>query len=200
MDDREPKKVQKACRKQYPDLVVRRMDVGDYIHGNVCIERKTALDFASSIRDGRLYSQVLAMRQFANPLIIMEGSYEDVRTNRYQDVSINEFIGAMADCCMLYKVPVLHCENNSQFARYADSLFRKADGETPEQKFTRVNKWKGNQELSCLLGIYGLGEKRARAILKQFDFRGLCEASVDDLMSVKGIGNKYAKAIKEVFK
>jgi len=50
------------------------------------------------------------------------------------------------------------------------------------------------------LGIYGLGEKRARSILKQFSIHELCHASVDDLTTIKGIGVKYARAIKKVFK
>lgn len=200
-DGRETKETQRKLRKYYPDLVVQNMDIGDFTGKDVCVESKTSTDFAASIRDGRLASQALGMSTyFKNPVVIIEGTYEQVRQDHYCNVSINEYIGAMTDLVMLYKIPIIPCENRSQYARICDSLIRKSGGETPSQKLTRMNKWKGNQELSCLLGIYGLGEKRARAILKQFTFRELCDASVKDLMSVKGIGNKYAKAIKEVFK
>jgi len=201
VDDREPKTVQNVLREYFPDLVVRRIEVADVIDGNIAIERKTSLDFAASITgEKRLYSQARNMRMnYEHCYIIMVGTYEDVRNSRYHDVTVNRFIGAMADMAMLYKVPVLQCENNKQFGRYCQSLFKKADGEAPNN-ITKVNKWKENQELSCLLGIYGLGEKRARSILKQFSIHELCHASVDDLTTIKGIGVKYARAIKKVFK
>jgi ERCC4-type nuclease len=44
-----------------------------------------------------------------------------------------------------------------------------------------------------------LGEKRARALLKQFTFGELCKATEKDLMTVVGIGRKHANRIKQVF-
>lgn len=201
VDDREPKKIINKGRKYYPDLTVSRLLVGDVIHKNVCIERKTALDFAASVNDKRIYAQVANMKSnFEHSFVIMTGSFEDVRRNRYQHMTINRFIGAMADLAMYYHVPVLCCENDEQFWRYCDSIFRKIDGDAPKV-VRKVNKYKGNGELSVLCGVPNLGEKRAHALLKRFrTIHDICHASKDDLMTVDGIGKKRANMIKKVFK
>lgn len=199
VDDREPKKVIKKGRKYFPDLSVARLEVGDVIDGNTSIERKTTLDFVGSVNDGRIFSQAQNMKaNFENSFIIMIGSYEAVRTNRYVNFPINRFIGAMADLTMLYHVPVLRVENEEQFWRYCQSLFKKANGEPPVN-VTR-KKANGDVRVGMLCAIPGIGEKKARNILKQFTIHELCHAGVDDIRTVKGIGVKRARAIKEALK
>lgn len=201
-DDRENKPVRNALRKYFPDMNITRIEIGDFIDDDLdfCIERKNVLDLAGSIKDGRVFDQAINMKDnYKHVYIIQVGTYEQVRLNHYQNISINHFIGAQTDLAMLYGVPVLQCENLPQYARYVNSLFRKIDQEPPVRKERRKRKIKENKELSMLLGIRGLGEKRCRAILKQFpSIRNICEASVEDLASVKGIGNKYSREIKKV--
>lgn len=204
-DDRENKRVRNALRKYFPDMNVSRLDIADFVDDDLgfCIERKGILDMSSSITDGRVFRQAREMRDsYEHCFIIQVGTYEAIRTNRYhKNMSINRFIGALSDLAMLYKVDVLQCENLSQYARYVDSLYRKVGKETPIRKEKRHKKIKTNQTLSCLLGLEGIGEKRARDILKQYPTIGsICKASVEDLATVRGIGKKRSKAIKEIFR
>lgn len=199
VDDREPKKVITKGRKYFPDLTVSRLEVGDVIEGNCCVERKEILDFVGSVNDGRIFSQVQNMKaNFENSFVIMIGDYERVRTNRYVNFPVNRFIGAMADITMLYHVPVLRVENEEMFWRYCQSLFKKAKGEPPVN-VTR-KKVNGDVRVGMLCAINGIGEKKARNILKQFTIHQLCHANVDDIRTVKGIGAKRARAIKEALK
>lgn len=178
-------------------MEVVRLDVGDVVDGNVAIERKTANDFASSVNSGRIFAQAINMRaNYEHCYIIVIGSYELVRANRYQNMSINRYIGAMSDLLMLYKIPVLQCENDEQFWRYCQSIFRKVDGNAPKQ-IKKVNQYNGNAQLAMLCGIPGLGEKKARALLRQFSIHEICHADEDDLMTTKGIGRKHAANIKK---
>lgn len=203
VDDRESKKVQQALRKYFPDLVVRRLDYGDVIdtEKDIAIERKGDLDLSSSIMDKRLPNQAEGMQNaFSHAYIIKVGTYENVRVNRYhKNMSINRFIGAETDCLCYNGIPVLQCENLSQYARYVDSIFRKHGEKKPRKVLQRKNKKKDDGKLSVLLGIHLLGEKRARALLKQFGSIGeICKASETDLMSVHGIGRKQSVAIKKI--
>jgi ERCC4-type nuclease len=203
VDDREPKSVQNALRKYFPDLIVRRLDYGDVIDTdkNACVERKKDLDLSSSIDDGRLLNQAEGMKEnFEHAIIIKVGNYENVRRNRYHKrMTIHRFIGGETDSLCYYGIPIVQCENESQFSRYVDSFFRKIGGKRPQKAIKRKNKKKNDDKISCLLGIHMLGEKRARALLKQFTFGELCKATEKDLMTVVGIGRKHANIIKQVF-
>lgn len=197
VDIREPKKVINEGYRYFPDMEVVKLEVGDVVDGNIVIERKTSLDFSSSVNNGRVFNQAVNMRaNYQHCYIIVVGDYEAVRTNCYQKMDINRYIGSMADLVMLYKVPVLHCQNNNQFWRYCQSIFKKVDGDAPKQ-IKRVNQYNGNAQLAMLCGIPGLGEKKARALLRQFSIHEICHADEDDLMTTKGIGRKHAANIKK---
>jgi ERCC4-type nuclease len=199
VDDREPKKVIKKGYKYFPDLTVTRLDVGDVVDGNVAIERKAILDFVGSVNDNRIFFQCQNMKMnYEHSYVIMVGSYEDIRLNRYVNFSVNRFIGAMADLTMLYKVPVLRVENDQMFWRYCQSLFKKANGKPPQK--IRKGTPKADIRTGILCGVPGLGEKRAKNVLGQFTIHELCHATVKDIQSVDGIGIKRARAIKEAFK
>jgi ERCC4-type nuclease len=127
----------------------------------------------------------------------MTGSYEDIRTNRYcNNFSVNRFIGAMSDLYVYYGVPVLRVENTTMFWRYCESIIRKSNGEAPKI-VKKVKRGTGDIRIGILMGIPNLGEKRARALLKDFTIHELCHASIEDLQTIKGIGKKRARNIKE---
>ena len=71
IDDRERNKDLLAVLRGIEDveLVSRRLEIGDFeIEGSVLIERKTAADFATSLVDGRLFSQASAPWLPATPI------------------------------------------------------------------------------------------------------------------------------------
>ncbi len=61
---------------------------------------------------------------------------------------------------------------------------------------------RGKRALSSVLdGIEGIGKVKKKALLEKFkDLSGVALASEEDICSVKGIGKKHAKAIKETLK
>jgi Fanconi anemia group M protein len=201
IDDREPKKVIHKGREFFPDLTVARLEVGDIVENNIAIERKTALDFAGSVNDHRIFEQAYNMNaNYDHSFVIMTGSYEDIRRNRYcNGFSVNRFIGAMADLLMFYNTPVLRVETEPMLWRYCQSIFKKANGDAPI-KIKKVKRGKGDVRIGVLCGVPNIGEKRARNLLKIYTIHELCHATVDDLTTVNGIGKKRAKNIKEVFK
>ena len=52
-DDRESGNIRKDL-----DCIVKRLDIGDYIIGDLLIERKTPADFFNSLFDRRLWTQL----------------------------------------------------------------------------------------------------------------------------------------------
>lgn len=76
-DDRERDSgIAMMLREQFQmDVVEERLGSGDYVIGEkLVVERKTVDDLALSIVDGRLFQQVLRMKQrFETALLIIEG-------------------------------------------------------------------------------------------------------------------------------
>ena len=78
------------------DVDVRRLDVCDYVVSDRCgIERKSASDFLSSLKDGRLFNQARDMAEvYEKPILILEGRMSQaLRRSRMRPASI---YGALA--------------------------------------------------------------------------------------------------------
>ena len=203
VDDREPKNVIEKGFEFFSDLTVARLDVGDVVNGNIAIERKKANDFASSINNKRMINQIVNLKaNFEIPILIITGSYNDVATNRHQDMSAARYRSEIDQIKLLYRIPVFEIpksENEEKFWKKCDWIFRKSKI-TPSSTVQRVAKYNGDERVAVLCGITGLGEKRAKAILKQFPkIKNICSASIEDLTTVKGIGKNRARRIKKVF-
>jgi len=65
--------------KEFKDiaLVEKQLEIADYLvqsnKGTIAIERKTATDFLNSIRDGRIFEQIEALKEYEDARIILEG-------------------------------------------------------------------------------------------------------------------------------
>ncbi len=66
--------------KQFEDItaVERSLEIADYLvqssRGTIAVERKRASDFLSSIRDGRLFTQIEHLLEYEHPKLILEGA------------------------------------------------------------------------------------------------------------------------------
>jgi ERCC4-type nuclease len=77
VDERErSSKVPQLLIEKGVTVIFKFLDVGDYVISNrIGIERKTAIDFAKSIADGRLFDQASRLLQtFEKAIIVIEGS------------------------------------------------------------------------------------------------------------------------------
>jgi len=79
-DSRESRTFVVRYLKKFEDIVVvaRPLEIADYLvqsqDGTIAVERKRASDFLSSIRDGRLFTQLEHLLEYENPKIILEGA------------------------------------------------------------------------------------------------------------------------------
>ena len=60
------------------DYEVRSLKVGDYLWDdlNICIERKTVMDYISSIQSGHLFSQLKDMQVYSERYLFISGDYQ----------------------------------------------------------------------------------------------------------------------------
>jgi ERCC4-type nuclease len=82
VDDREAGSPVPAALQQLPGVrvIFKRLPVGDYVIDGRCVfERKTVVDFAESIADGRLFAQatrLVSLTQLA--ALLLEGRSADL--------------------------------------------------------------------------------------------------------------------------
>jgi DNA excision repair protein ERCC-4 len=203
VDDRERPSGVVAELEKLDGVIVKieHLTVGDYcVDGAVLIERKTAVDFAQSLMDGRLFAQ--ASRMAASPLppaYILEGnSAEWSRLG----VTREALQGALITLMLIFDVPVLRSSAPAESARlmlYTGSqLVRLRHPDYLPYRQAKAKR-KKTRQLRVLQSLPGVGPDRAKRLLERFGTVRACfDASKTELLKVEGIGPKIAEAIDQV--
>jgi Fanconi anemia group M protein len=206
VDSREEPDVIERGRKNF-DVTVEMMEVGDVQFGDLIIEHKEVADFISSIFDGRLSEQPINMSRFPLRFIIINGDFNDLRATdeRYRAYSNKMIYGKIASLEINYDIRVLQVPTNRAFWILVDRLVHHANNpKVIERSKIYVPKIsaEGSKDpvLSAYCTIDGISEKKAQLVKDKYDeVHKLCQASVDELCEIKGIGEKMATKMKAVF-
>ena len=120
-DNREMKSKVYPILKNRCVIQEKNLDVGDYLLSErTGAERKSVQDFVQSITDGRLFSQLAAMKgTFECPLLIIEG--EDLFGTPVK-MHPNAIRGAVASVAVEFAVPILWTKNALETAEMLFSI------------------------------------------------------------------------------
>jgi len=182
-------------------VAVRRLLLGDYlVHDALIVERKTLADFALSVRDCRLFTQVgrLIQERRIRACLILEGT-----PDRYPRLAIPRpaFQGALITVTLVFGLPVLRSatpEETADLILYAAGQLQRRDISPPRRRGLKVTGVRRQQTL-LLQAIPNVGPKRAAALLDAFGSpAGVASASLEDLEAVDGVGNSTAQRIRDV--
>jgi len=174
---------------------------GDYLIDNKCVfERKTFLDFVTSIKDGRLFQQAHRMLQMTphKAVFILEGSQQDVgKTN----MSREAIQGAIISLTIIYGIPMLRSLNPEETAHLmiytSQQIQRMTRGIITRHGYRPKGRRK--QQLYILQGLPGVGKDKAIRLLEEFgSVETIMLADKEALASVKGIGPIIADKIRNV--
>jgi ERCC4-type nuclease len=198
-DDREPESVLNAL-KALPavEVSVARLELGDYRVGDdLLVERKTLVDFAVSVVDGRFFSQALRLaRSEKRSLMILEGRGSDLASTGIRREALQ---GALISLSLIFGIPVLRSMDEQETARlilYAESQYR-AFAAVGRHRCGYRPKGKRKRQLYILQGLPGIGPERAARLLDAFgSVEAVLRADVENLVEVKGLGRKTAEAIR----
>ncbi len=182
------------------DVIVesKQLDVGDYlVSERVGIERKEVDDFLSSMMDGRLFSQVRALkRAYQSPLIIIEGpSLYDRRR-----ISADAIRGALASITTDFGVPLMFTTDDKDTAEFLRALIKReiAEGRKPGIRGEKGTMLVQERQQFILEGLPNISGIKAQRLLSYFgSVRAVLEAPEKELMKVQGIGKVIAKDIQE---
>jgi Fanconi anemia group M protein len=185
---------------------ILNLDAGDYLIGDILIERKTAVDFIKSIVDGRLWNQLKKMSEVTDhAMLVVEGSVAYPIRKQLTKVHPNAVIGALSSVLVDWGIPVVVLPS---YAWTAELLLRihkkKSEPDTRTVMRARV-KHKTitpDDELRRVVeGLPGIGANTAHELLCRFKtLQRLFSATKPELMGVQGIGEKRAAYLAELFR
>ena len=167
------------------DLEFKQLPVADYIIGDTAIERKTLQDFQSSIINKRIMSQLLELKQYPNPILILEGLESE---NPYEGVlHENAFRGFLLSIIKDYKVPIIFTLNEKDTAKYIEVLSKKQKKSTSSLRASKILLSDSEQLQFILEGFPQIGPSTAKRLLKKFKtLKNLANTSEKDLQETIG--------------
>ncbi len=179
------------------DIKVEQLDVGDYvISEDVCIERKSGNDFIDSMIDGRLFDQLIKLKQtYKNPILIVEGKHS-------RNISENSYYGLISSIILDYKIPILFSKDEEETTKILLNLARREQLDL-KKEVRKVNFKKSiplsELQLKILESFPHIGPKTAKKILEKFKtIKRFINAGDLELFSIEGFGKKIIKDLKLV--
>ncbi|MEM2440361.1 MAG: ERCC4 domain-containing protein [Candidatus Bathyarchaeia archaeon] len=199
-DVRESMDVKDYLREFGCEVVEKALAPADYVVAeNYAVERKEIHDFFRSVFDGRLFEQAERLAEtYENSCLVVEGDF--VNAVKYVQTP-QAFWGALTKVMAEHNISVVFTPNEEHTAMFLYALAKKLQGEEG-RKIVVKHKPKiytlKQRQLLAVQSLPKVGPERAEALLKRFgSVRRVFQATKRELSSVKGLGEKIAKAITE---
>jgi len=197
-----PQKLQElGVEIQYTSL-----PIGDYIVGDICIERKEINDYVASLTSGHLHTQLYQMStNFELSYLIVEGIISEVLM--YRKIKRQAYISSLAGASLKRSphgkqgiVQIINLETAYDTVLFLKSLDEKVKENEPRLPKMNKVKWSNTDEaIFVVSSIFGIGEKRAKNLLSYFNtIKNIVNSTKEELMKVDGIGEKTANHILEI--
>jgi len=175
----------------------KRLEIGDYIiSSRVAVERKTPEDLAASIKDGRLFTQLKALKNaYPNPVLIIEGPLFSERMDE------RALMGAVSAVMIGFRIPVINTPGPEETARLLVSLARREAREKRPPTVRHGTAPKDGEDMKQYIieGLPNVSGTLARRLLDELgSVRHVMNASEDELKGVKGLGKVKAAEIVKV--
>jgi DNA excision repair protein ERCC-4 len=209
IDDREPLAVEKELLSKNNLLLRRkRLDLGDYIFDNdLIVERKTILDFCTSIKDGRLFKQISRLANSKIPgILILEGRQKDFKKT---DFSLSAIQGIMISISLGFKIPILRSKGIEETVLIMLQGYKQLTKESIEVKRVYSPKLRYRKRKDQLLiykvhvleGFPGIGSERASLLLEKFQtLDRVFQSPKEEFLELKGIGIKTWELFQDILR
>ncbi len=179
-------------------IEVARLPTADYLlGGGLAVERKTGADFAASIVDRRLFTQVTALKaDYERPVVLIEGELPPPRTRMHP----NALRGALSYLVAIEGLTVLRSNDAEDTALLLVQLARHVQHglKAPPSTFAAPrSRDLAQQQERIVAALPEVGPTLARHLLATFgSVARIMGAAHRDLQGVAGIGPARAGAIR----
>jgi len=197
-DQREPPDIPARLRELGADVEVRQISPGDYVVGEVAVERKTITDFLASIVTKRIFDQMLRLREaYPVPVILVEGDLSQIAEQK----NPRAFWGALLAFTLKERVTMLFTPDQEQTCQLLVTLHKQAGVKSFEYGLRHKPKLLRLEERQRFLmqGLQGVGETLSENLLSRFGTpRAVFAANERALAEVPKIGRVKAAEITKV--
>jgi len=213
VDTREPDDFLNLVRGYCDDPVYsRKLDVGDvtkFKDGRriMTIERKDISDFYSSVTQSkrktgnnkglpRFFAQMNELMDYYPAYLFVTRDVDDIKYTMEQinvNFNPNELYGAIASALTRYQIPVVWSASKEQAARITAYMSKKHS----EDKVLRMMRSKPKKDIEAVDMLEQFTSRKvAENLVDEFgSISSICEASLEELKDVKGVGTVTANVI-----
>lgn len=166
------------------ELEIKHLEIGDYLIGDIAIERKTINDLISSIISKRILSQINNLQNYEKRLLIIEGDLKDLNEN----IKLNPKIiqGFILSCMLNHNINILQTKDYKDTSQYLITLAKQQlKPKTEISLHSRIPKTLKEQKKYILESFPNIGPKKAKKLLEKFsNLLSVFNASEEDLKEV----------------
>jgi len=192
--------VMRELAKHNPSIKIESLVTSDFVLSDrVAVERKTVDDLAGSIMDGRLFNQLITMKNsYQIPILLVEGE----KAEPTREISPESLMGAVASVLIDYQIPLVWTKTPEETALLLFSIARREQiKEKREPRVRAERKPASVEELQefIVASLPSIDVVRSRNLLKRFEtVEKVFTASREELSEVEGVGEKISERIREI--
>lgn len=198
-DVHEPKEIIQYIERDGIPIEVKNITPGDYVIGNVGIERKSIRDFIQSIFKKRIFDQLRRLcESYVRTILILEGDVSEL----YYIKDNKPYLGAILSIIIDFNTSIIYTKDIVDTAFVLKQLWRRL---IREKKGTTIVRYKppymdeDDRKIFILEGFPDIGPKLAGRLLNRFKtLRNIFNAKIYQLAGVEGIGEKRAEEIYKI--
>jgi len=153
------------------DCEFQELKVGDFLIGNVAVERKTVSDFISSMINKRLLRQLEELKQYEKRLLIIEGIEEqELYNDSPEGMNGNAIRGMLLYIALETNTPTIFTKDYQDTARFLH-LIKKRIEKGPKEISLQAKKRNlsfKEQKQFIIESFPNIGPVKAKKLLKKF--------------------------------
>lgn len=198
VDVNEPEDITARLRTLGVEAERKRLAPGDYVCGEIGIERKSLSDFFGSLVKKRLFEQLRRLREaYPVALMVLEGDLAEVSEFASPQAILGAFVAIEVD----ERVPILTVADREQTALLLSVIWKRQDRERASYGLRHKPKALSLEERQRFVveGLPSVGDTLARNLLEHFgSVREVFTADEQALEEVPKIGEGKASEIVRV--
>ena len=198
VDANEPREIYDRLLALGVSAIRKKIAPGDYVCGEIGIERKSLSDFFSSLVKKRLFEQLRRLREsYPVALMVLEGDLAEVSEFESPQALMGAFVAIEVD----ERVPILTTADREQTALLLSVIWKRQDRERASYGLRHKPKTLSLDERQRVLveGLPSVGDTLARNLLEHFgSVRAIFTADEASLRQVPKIGEGKAAEIARV--
>jgi len=179
------------------DCEFQELKVGDFIVGEVVVERKTVKDFISSMFNKRLSEQLENMKQYEKRLLLIEGIEEqELYNDEPEGINGNAVRGMLLSISLDSKCPIIFTKDYVDTARFLHVLKKRQEktGKEASLNAKKRNLSFQEQKQFILEGFPNVGPKKAKMLIDKFKtLKNIANADEKDLAEILNAKATYFK-------